>query len=434
MRRNPFLAAPLISAALLVCRTLPSQAQTIGNHRAVFDSHGTLKPWTSWKDAIAREMSWYARCPEENGYPRFVVVTFMDGDYNGMKKRPDTIPAMQNGMGILSYLKYYAFTGKKDRRWLDTARAMGDFLTKEALTPNSGKYPLFPRSTGRVGTLPLPENCGSQADGPYEIQPDKGGIAGYALLRLYDECRGKRYLEEALHIARVLTANMVEGDSTHSPWPFRADFRAGEARGPISSNMAYILRLFDGLAADGYGEFAAPREKLWRWIKDVQIPNADAEKPGNLWAQFFEDYALPNNRNSWAPMNTARYLLEKREALDPDWQKDSRILVEFVTGSFTSVRSGVPVCGEQDDDKEPWGGALSTYGAVLAMYAAATKSPEYKALAYQALNYGLYATNDDGCPGQTALYPKRGGWQEDSHTDKIHNYVDAMTAFPEWAR
>jgi hypothetical protein len=28
----------------------------------------------------------------------------------------------------------------------------------------------------------------------------------------------------------------------------------------------------------------------------------------------------------------------------------------------------------------------------------------------------------------------RGGWQEDAHTDKLHNFVDAMTAFPEWAK
>jgi hypothetical protein len=25
-----------------------------------------------------------------------------------------------------------------------------------------------------------------------------------------------------------------------------------------------------------------------------------------------------------------------------------------------------------------------------------------------------------------------GGWQEDAHTDVIHNYMDALRAFPEW--
>jgi hypothetical protein len=58
---------------------------------------------------------------------------------------------------------------------------------------------------------------------------------------------------------------------------------------------------------------------------------------------------------------------------------------------------------------------------------------EFKGLAYQALNYCLYAVNDDGCPNQRASNPGRGGWQEDAHTDKLHNILDAIAAFPEWA-
>jgi hypothetical protein len=74
----------------------------------------------------------------------------------------------------------------------------------------------------------------------------------------------------------------------------------------------------------------------------------------------------------------------------------------------------------------PWGGALSTYGAVLAMYSVIASSEEYKGLAWQALNYGFYATNNDGCPRDSSLQPGRGGWQEDAHSDKIHNCLDAM--------
>jgi len=56
------------------------------------------------------------------------------------------------------------------------------------------------------------------------------------------------------------------------------------------------------------------------------------------------------------------------------------------------------------------------------------------AIARQALNYCLYALDDDGCPADRADRPGRGGWQEDAHTDKLHNFVDAMNAFPEWAK
>jgi hypothetical protein len=68
------------------------------------------------------------------------------------------------------------------------------------------------------------------------------------------------------------------------------------------------------------------------------------------------------------------------------------------------------------------------------MYGQATGSDEFKAISRQALNYCLYAINDDGCPGDLVLTRGRGGWQEDAHTDKLHNFVDAMTAYPEWAR
>jgi hypothetical protein len=30
------------------------------------------------------------------------------------------------------------------------------------------------------------------------------------------------------------------------------------------------------------------------------------------------------------------------------------------------------------------------------------------------------------------LNPAPGGWQEDAHMDVIHNYVDALRAFPHW--
>jgi len=46
----------------------------------------------------------------------------------------------------------------------------------------------------------------------------------------------------------------------------------------------------------------------------------------------------------------------------------------------------------------------------------------------------LYAIDNDGCPGELTIHEKRGGWQEDAHTDVIHNYMDAISVFPEWAK
>lgn len=437
MKQTLFTTRQSIRISLALCvgslLAISAGAQTLGNHPAVYDPRGNLMPWTSWHDALEREVNWYLKCPVTNGYPNFVVMTFMRDDYQPRLDRPDFIPATQNGMGIISYLKYHAWTGRTNPELITIAQAMGDYLVKEALTPDEGKYPRFPRSTGIRLKFPQPPDCGSQADQHDEIQPDKGGIAAYALVLLYKQTKDERYLNQALHTARVLVTNMVEGTDQKSPWPFRVDYRTGAGRGDVGSNQSFTHRLFNELADLGYREFRVPREKLWAWIKNVQIPNA--AKDGRLWAQFFEDYDVTTNRNSWAAMNTVRYLCEEQDSLDLDWQQDARSLITFVNKNFTSIWSGVLVCGEQDVDTKPWGGAVSTYGAGLAMFARATGSDEFKGLAWQAMNYALYSIDSDGCPSEAVWKGKRrGGWQEDAHTDKLHNFVDAMTAFPEWAK
>jgi len=375
-------------------------------------------------------MKFYRQCPADHGYPRFVLATFLDGDWIPIPDRTDTIPATQNGMGILSYLKFYEWRGRQDLWFLQTARAMGDYLVKESLTPKSGQYPSFTRSTGIRDQFPLAADCGSQADRPYEIEPDKGGIAGYALVLLAEAAGEHRYLEQGLQNARVLAANQTDGDASHSPWPFRADYRSGEGRGPVSGNMTYILRLYDALLAQGYEEFSAPRQSLWKWIRRVQIPNAAAD--GDLFAQFFEDHDTPTNRTAWAPLNLARYLLEGRELLDPDWRANAGTLIDLVRRNFTHVEFGITVCHEQDEDGQAWGGINSTYGAVLALHAKATGSSTLASEARQALNFTLYSIDELGRPRDLGNHPVPGGWQEDAHTDVIHNYVDAVGAFPDW--
>jgi hypothetical protein len=422
----------IAALCLLAASLAAAQPVRIASHDAVYDSAGRLQPWAPWNDVIDREMEFYLRCPLENGYPRFVTMTFMDGNYQPVANRPDFIPAMQLGTGIISYLKYYAYKGKKDPRVLRFARFMGDYLVQENLTPEGGKYPRFPRSTGWRAKFPQPPDCGSQADKPYEVQPDKAAIAVYALVLLYDETKEPKYLDLALHTARVLAANMGDGDGEHSPWPFRVDYRTGLGRGPVGANQSFALRLFDTLLARGYTEFKTPRERLWKWIRDFQIPNAD--KNAVLWAQFFEDYEKLDNRNAWSPLNLARYLCEKRDALDPQWREHARALITFVNRRFVTLHHGVAVCGEQDYDKNPWGGVLANYGGTLAVYSAATGSPEFKFTAWQALTIGMYAVEEDGCPRAAFTGGNRGGWQEDAHTDRIHNLMDALNAFPEWGK
>ena len=105
---------------------------------------------------IEREMNWHLQCPIEHGYPRFVYTTFMDGNYDPLQRSPSFIPCPQNGMGIISYLKYCAYSAKANPKVPAFARAMGDYLVKETLTPATGKYPRFTRSTGWRAQFPFP--------------------------------------------------------------------------------------------------------------------------------------------------------------------------------------------------------------------------------------------------------------------------------------
>jgi hypothetical protein len=402
---------------------------TIAGHQALLDCSGRLLPWTAWSDAIDREMRFYQTCPLDHGYPRFACETFLDGEWNPSDARNDIIPSTQNGMGILSYLKYHEFCDGRKIEYLQTARALGDYLLGESLTPPDGQYPSFTRSTGKRGQFPQAADCGAQSDRPYEIQPDKGGIAGYALVKLFEATGDDRYHDQALHNARVLAAHQRVGDAVNSPWPFRVDYRDAAARGPVSGNMAYILRLYDSLAMLGTVEFSKPRAALWDWIKRYQIPSAADD--GALFAQFFEDHDTPTNRTAWAPLNLARYLLEQRDALDADWQVDAGSLIEFVGKNFTHLEFGIRVCHEQDEDNQAWGGVNSTYGAVLALYASAIGDSRLAAQACEALTFTLYCIDERGRPRDVFKNPATGGWQEDAHTDVIHNFVDAIRFYPQ---
>jgi hypothetical protein len=155
---------------------------TIAGHAALFDGSGRLIPWKSWATVLDLEMKFYQTCPLDHGYPRFACETFLDGEWTPSAARSDTIPTTQNGMGIISYLKFYELRERREAAYLESARLMGDYLLREALTPAGSAYPSFTRSTGKRAQFPQPADAGSQSDRPFETQPDKGGIGGYALL------------------------------------------------------------------------------------------------------------------------------------------------------------------------------------------------------------------------------------------------------------
>ena len=220
------------------------------------------------------------------------------------------------------------------------------------------------------------------------------------------------------------------------PGPFVWMQLAVNIGGERSGNMVYILRLFDELIEMKYSEFKNSRDDLWRWITNYQLKAPD-DKDKCLWVQFFEDQPDEDNRNAWAPLNMARYLIEKRESLDPQWEEHAELCIRFAMNNFGIERPGGIFCvGEQDTDKRAWGGINSTFGAVTAMFYAAGGGEKYREIAFRNLSWITYFIREDGIVcDQTGEFHwlRAGGWQEDCHTDVIHNFMDAIKAVPEWS-
>jgi len=128
----------------------------------------------------------------------------------------------------------------------------------------------------------------------------------------------------------------------------------------------------------------------------------------------------------------------KRRSLDPDWKEYAEKLIQFALRYFADWQpGGVITMGEQDVDMRAWGGACAKLGGVAAMYYAAGGGDAYKDIAFHNLTWMTYYIDTDGCASHlTGHYSplKRGGWQEDCHTDVIHNFMDAIAVVPEWGQ
>lgn len=175
-------------------------------------------------------------------------------------------------------------------------------------------------------------------------------------------------------------------------------------------------------------------DKLWSWIVNYLIPSPVPAQQ-SLWVGFFEDMVdfEQIDRNSWSMLETARYLIERKDTLDPNWRADSLKLINMAIELFGRSRPGnVTVMGEQDYDHNAWGGANSRLGAVAALFACAGGPAYFKRMAINNLNWMTYFIRQDGCPAPFSDIGSRstdcGGWQQDANTDVMHNIIDGLKA------
>lgn len=274
--------------------------------------------------------------------------------------------------------------------------------------------------------------------GPNTIEPDKSAMAGVALAMYAQQTNDKVAQEMAVHIARVLAKNIRsdDADAKIAPWSFRVNAATGVSYNAKASNTAYPLRLLD-LAVEELGapELRSARDFLRDWIVRFQV-YCPEDPEHNLFVGFFEDFidSAELNRDSWAAMELARYMLERGEQFHPSYLNMSQHLFDYAVRNFGLQRANnVTIMGEQDGDHKPWGGACSKLPMVAALLAQRGGGARLRKEAELALNYMSYFVDlqrGGGCPAalQDGAKPKCGGWQQDAFQDKLVGVIVAMNA------
>lgn len=410
-------------------------------HAKALDANKRLDSWHKDKNGpfeyiVNLSGEWWKKVPDVNGWPSWCTAAELDRQY---KQANGAVPGTTCSFAILACLKYYVYSG--DSTYLNMARRTGDYIVQRDLTPSSCKsYPKFPFPVGKLGDI-SPDGSGHpEYDKKFNpsghIQPDKGAMIGYALLELYKVTGNRVYLNTAINIANCLCSNVVKGTNTQSPWPLRVMADNNQfLDGKFSANVSYACRLFEGLLAlgqKGNGKYRETRNDIWNWLKTYVIPFDD----GSKWEDFFEDHMGEEaNSTQVNALETVRYLLEKKQAADPDWFNLSGKIIRQVLNRWSLSSEEVQgfICiAEQDNDKSPYNSHTARLGSILAMYCEAGGDKRYKEMAYHSLCYGAYSVENDGFAA-TYYRKDRRAWTSDSFGDFISHYVYAFGAAPEWA-
>jgi hypothetical protein len=410
-------------------------------HEKVLDASKRLDSWH--KDAngpfeyiVNLSAEWWKKVPDVNGWPSWCTAAELNRHY---KQSNGAVPGSTCSFAILACLKYYVYSG--DSVYLNMARRTGDYIIQRDLTPSTFKsYPDFPYPVGKLGDI-SPDGSGhpsySDKYNPAgHIQPDKGAMIGFALLELYKVTGNRIYLNTAINIANCLTNNVVRGTADVSPWPMRVMATDNKLiDGKFEANVSYACRLFDGLlevGQKGNGKYKETRNAVWNWLKTYVIPFDD----GSKWLDFFEDHMGDEvNSTQINALETVRYILEKKQAADPDWFNLSGMIIQQVLRRWSLSSQDVQgfVCiAEQDQDQSPYNSHTSRLGSILAMYYEAVGDKSYKDMAYHSLCYGVYSVEDDGF-ASTYYKKETTAWTSDSFGDFIGHFVYAFGAVPEWA-
>ena len=441
-----------------------ARAERLLWHEVRLDASGQLLSWVPGDapyDRVIR-LAWEAfkQMPvQPNGYRTYFTHPVFYGPndpghplYSGRwwVHNPASLFAMLTDSALL----YHAYSG--DRVVLDRVREMLDHSLARGRTRATDAWSLVPYACSDPGELTYRgandtlycfaeefTPCG-RGDGIGFLEPDKVGELGHAYLLFHEATLDPKYLDAALHCADALARHVRPGGESVSPWPFRVDAITGaRIREDYTAHALGPIRLFDELLRLRLGrvhDYRRARDLAWRWLLAYPVRN-------QVWTQYFEDVlTYPDyrfNRNQYAALETARYLLQHPER-DRHAREQARRIIDWVAGFFATdsvTMAGLPekgrqwgaeVVSEQVNDMDKMSSHTARFASVLALWAEVTGDASARERAFRSFNWATYSTRTNGLV-KTSIDEGTGYWFSDGYGDYMRHFQRGLASFPAWA-
>lgn len=398
----------------------------INAHEIVLDKEERLKSWTSYDRIVHLAMDFIHHCPinERNGLPWYLQYSCFWTDPLRPTEWPDN-PAGKFAWATTTLCKYYPYSGQT---WMiEIVRKMLDRLW-DLRCPDDFAWGGLPYASAHPGTGIY---FGARADGEFVTEPDKTAQAGRACLDFYRITGEKRFLEMAESIAHTLAGKIRKGDETHSPLPFRVNVKNGQVVEEYTAHMLPVVRLFEDLSELGFPRYSPLQQQVWQWIEDYPLKN-------QIWKGHFEDIRLDpenQNRDQLSALETARYILEKKDRF-LHWRETTQKILDWVEVTFAAPPffHALPI-HEQKYCFFVMGSHTARFASVCAMLGELTTSKTLQQKAELSLNWAGYMANENGTVTVGVDRPDYDNqcWFTDGYFDYVPHFIDGMAALPHTA-
>ncbi len=438
--KSPHAHVPAVQDTLLISDTIQYHAVRINK------TDGSILPWysadpgTSYDTVLMLVWNfWKNMETDSNGLKYYMnhQVWKPEHDMRGLG-------GDQVNMALSSWALLYAYTG--DQAILDNMKYMADTYLERSLSDSADQWPWLPYPYNTV--IHSGKYDGDMRNGKGYLQPDKAGNFGYELVNLYKMTGQKKYLDAAIRMANTLLSKAADGDSDHSPLPFRVHAKTGKpgyffdnnsgnffdntlsgkriTEAVYTANWTGTLMLFNELQLldpDGAGSYRKAFHTFLEWMKAYPLKT-------NKWGPFFED--IPGWSDTQTNAITFAMFILQHPDLFPNWKTDVKGIIDWTyreLGNHEYEKYKVVVMNEQTVYRVPGNSHSSRQASVELMYAKLSDDTTYTANAIRTLNWATYTVADDG----RNRYIRDDIWLTDGYGDYVRHYLRAMAAKPELA-